>query len=93
MKQTSACAVGTKALIKRPPMAVMSLGDGHARPDGSGSAQAGSSREARIHEAAYALYEARGCVDGHDLEDWLAAEASVAREDQGARPGEPLSEH
>jgi hypothetical protein len=93
MKQTSGSAVGTKALIKRPPMAVMSKGDGHARPDSSGSAQAGPSREARIHEAAYALYEARGCIDGHDLEDWLAAEASVAHEDQGARSGESDSEH
>ncbi|AOF87224.1 hypothetical protein BSY239_20 [Hydrogenophaga sp. RAC07] len=93
MKQTSGSAVGKKALIKRPPMAVVSQGDGHARADGPGSAQAGPSREERIHEVAYALYEARGCVDGHDLEDWLAAEASVAREDQGAPSGGSLSEH
>ena len=40
MKQTSGSAVGKKALIKRPPMAVVSQGDGHARADGPGSAQA-----------------------------------------------------
>lgn len=30
-----------------------------------------------ISEAAYALYAARGCVDGYDVDDWLAAEAQV----------------
>jgi Protein of unknown function (DUF2934) len=32
-------------------------------------------REALIRTTAYSYYEARGCVDGHDLEDWLKAEA------------------
>jgi hypothetical protein len=26
---------------------------------------------------AYALYEARGCADGHDFDDWLQAEAEI----------------
>jgi hypothetical protein len=26
---------------------------------------------------AYEFYEQRGCIDGHDLEDWLKAEAIV----------------
>jgi hypothetical protein len=30
--------------------------------------------EIQIRERAYALYEARGREDGHDLEDWLRAE-------------------
>jgi hypothetical protein len=30
-----------------------------------------------IAEAAYELYEQRGREDGHDLEDWLEAEAIV----------------
>lgn len=83
MKQTSDSAVRTRAAIKRPPMAAKAKKDGHVRPDG---AEKDSSREARVHMAAYALYEARGCVDGHALEDWLAAEASVAREIDGSRP-------
>ena len=29
---------------------------------------------------AYALFEARGCVHGHDVEDWLAAEAELLAE-------------
>lgn len=39
------------------------------------------SRDARIQVAAYALYEARGCVQGRELDDWLAAEAAIASED------------
>jgi hypothetical protein len=42
--------------------------------------QAGSppcSREQQIREAAYLLYESRGCAPGHELEDWLAAEAAI----------------
>lgn len=32
----------------------------------------------RIAEAAYELYEQRGREDGHDIEDWLKAEAIVS---------------
>jgi hypothetical protein len=31
-------------------------------------------RESRIREAAYYRYLGRGCCNGHDLDDWLAAE-------------------
>ena len=31
----------------------------------------------RIAEVAYELYEQRGREDGHDLEDWVKAEAIV----------------
>ena len=37
----------------------------------------GSDRTAQIARLAYAKYEARGFVDGHDLDDWLAAEAEL----------------
>ncbi len=33
--------------------------------------------EQLIRERAYAYYEERGCEDGHDLEDWLQAEADI----------------
>ncbi|QHE77356.1 DUF2934 domain-containing protein [Hydrogenophaga sp. PBL-H3] len=90
MKQTTGSAVRTRAVAKRPPMAVMAKGDGHARADGPGFEP---SREGRIHEAAYALYEARGCVHGHDVDDWLAAEAAVAREASGAIAGCSALDH
>lgn len=35
----------------------------------------GEEREAIIRRIAYAHYEARGCVGGHALEDWLKAQA------------------
>lgn len=34
-------------------------------------------RQQAIRQAAYARFEARGCVYGHELEDWLKAEAVV----------------
>jgi len=36
---------------------------------------------ARISERAYALYEEYGRKDGHALEDWLAAEQHVLKQD------------
>ncbi len=32
----------------------------------------------RIATKAYELYEQRGCLDGHALEDWLKAEAIIS---------------
>ncbi|ACB33176.1 hypothetical protein Lcho_0904 [Leptothrix cholodnii SP-6] len=41
-------------------------------------------RAERIRQAAYALYEQRGCGDGHDFDDWLMAESLVDRERAGS---------
>jgi hypothetical protein len=43
------------------------------------TAQAASPAVSRqeIAQAAYELFERRGCVPGHDVEDWLAAERIV----------------
>ncbi len=40
-------------------------------------AAADDPRQQAIRQAAYAQFEARGCVYGHELEDWLKAEAEV----------------
>lgn len=40
----------------------------------------GANRLERIRELAYASYEARGCIDGYALDDWLRAEAIVMQE-------------
>jgi hypothetical protein len=40
--------------------------------------------QTRIRDVAYQLYVQRGCVDGHDLEDWFEAESIV-------RQGEKLA--
>ena len=34
-------------------------------------------REDQIRRRAYELYQARGFEDGHDLDDWLQAEAEI----------------
>jgi hypothetical protein len=49
----------------------------HAAPVAEGGAVVDASRDERIRAAAYALYEARGCDGGHEMEDWLAAEARI----------------
>ncbi len=41
---------------------------------GSGTA----SREETIRLKAHSLYEAGGCAGGHELEDWLQAEAQLS---------------
>lgn len=40
----------------------------------------GPSREELIRRRAYDLYQRNGCVDGHALDDWLAAEAELDRD-------------
>lgn len=42
-----------------------------------GRTQAEANPEEEIRQRAYALYEARGRGDGHDLEDWLEAQAEI----------------
>jgi len=39
------------------------------------------SLEEQIRTRAYELYEARGREEGHDLEDWLEAEAEITGTD------------
>jgi hypothetical protein len=46
---------------------------GHAYP----ACALADAREQRIREAAYFKAEARGFAPGHELEDWLAAEAAL----------------
>jgi hypothetical protein len=40
--------------------------------------------EEAIRERAYELYEQRGRVDGHAVEDWLAAEAELQLKSKSA---------
>lgn len=61
----------------------------HARKQSSASAQpvmedtaqgstiSADERERMIRDAAYLRYQEGGCVDGRDVEDWLAAEAEI----------------
>ena len=37
----------------------------------------GTAWEDLIRKAAYAIYEQRGREDGHDMDDWLLAEARI----------------
>lgn len=43
-----------------------------------------STRNEAIAKRAYELYLQRGSVSGHELDDWLEAEAELSREAAGA---------
>jgi DUF2934 family protein len=46
--------------------------------------------QARIALTAYFIAEKRGFEPGHELDDWLAAEAAVARAEQQLRVTKPI---
>lgn len=81
MNQLQPSKTPTRALADKPALAVTSIAEPTARTPAPATDAA---REARIREAAYALYETRGRVDGHDLDDWLAAEAALTGEVSGS---------
>ena len=83
---------GSRALIEKPPLALLLAADGSAA---AADTKPVSTRQARIRAAAYARYESRGRTHGHDVDDWLAAEAEVdGVRTGGAGPGtEPLPAH
>jgi len=41
--------------------------------------EAAKQHRAAIQEMAYEIYLQRGATDGHDLDDWLAAEKEISR--------------
>ena len=51
--------------------------------DGANGEGNDNGRYDMIRETAYGIYVARGCVAGHELEDWLQAEEEV----NGSRTG------
>lgn len=53
---------------------------------GAGPAGAPIPVEQEIRELAYGYFVERGCVEGHDLDDWLRAEAQVQQRNGGAEP-------
>jgi hypothetical protein len=72
-------ASAIKLTVKKPPMKRTRLA---ASPQ---SIELPDGMRARITNKAFALWQERGCRDGHDLEDWLDAEASVMEEIHEAR--------
>lgn len=60
---------------------------GKAAAAGNGPAAAPAELEQQIRELAYGYYVERGCAEGHDLDDWLRAEAQVQQRNGGAAVG------
>jgi len=47
--------------------------------DSSAAAPPAEQKDEFVRQAAYSYYEARGQVGGHELDDWLKAEAEFER--------------
>ena len=86
MKHTPPPGQASHALAPRPPLAVVPKGKGHSVRIESTVAAGAGDRVQRIRQRAYARYEARGCAEGHALDDWLLAEEEVAKA-EAATPG------
>lgn len=76
MRQSQVVVSEKRAPAGAPPVAVPEKPDGRTRAAALG-ADADAERTASIRLAAYGLYEARGKTDGHDIDDWLAAETAL----------------
>lgn len=57
--------------------AVSSTYDAEARGSGPGETDPSADVHTRIAALAYQLYELRGREDGHEVDDWLAAEQRI----------------
>ena len=49
--------------------------------------------EDTIRTRAYQLFEQRGCEHGHDLDDWLVAEAELMGKKPSARADQSTTQH
>jgi hypothetical protein len=76
MKQQSGNPATPRAAARKPAPSAAAQAKPATAPDDQGD---GTTRKEAIRLAAYGFYEARGRVDGHELEDWLRAEAEVSR--------------
>lgn len=78
--------VGTKSSARTPKTMEMPSAPEVNEPTTVSPSAAPFDREQAIREAAYACFEARGCEPGHELDDWLRAEALVQQAGSGAEP-------
>ena len=83
MTQTARKSASTARRASVPARKRKAAAAASGADDTSAAAEA-PTREDRVRELAYSYYEQRGRRDGHDVDDWLRAEASV-----GAPPGPP----
>ena len=75
------------------PATVAATSSGAARSDPAPAVRIDpAARHGLIAEVAYARYAARGYVTGHELDDWLQAEADVDRRLLSAEPATPTGD-
>ena len=77
-KHADTFTTSPKPTEKKAPPRVSKKGNG---PVVTGVTEVDSStvdRDEKIRQTAYFLYESRSCEGGHELDDWLQAEAQIA---------------
>ncbi len=72
--QQTAGSAAQESKAKKPPAKSKATGSGSAQPK---EAADGAGRFEMIRQTAYGFYQARGCIAGYELEDWLQAEEKV----------------
>lgn len=87
MKHATAQSTAKASVHRRPARSRATAGGSTGLPDGQAGETSDTgadaarvdaeTRDAQIHRLAYERYMSNGCVDGHALDDWLAAEAAV----------------
>lgn len=75
-------STATQAVKSKPSPVIATNGEG-ARSDVDRTII--KAHDELVRRAAYSLYEARGRVDGHEVEDWLNAEREVAQAESATR--------
>lgn len=77
--QATASPAKPKPTPRSKPLPTLKKGNG---PLASASVSNGQDHDEIIRQTAYFLYESRRCEGGHDIDDWLEAEALVASQSQ-----------
>lgn len=76
----------TKSAVQTPKAMNMTMVPDSSDPATASPSATSFDREQAVREAAYACFEARGCEPGHELDDWLKAEALVQQANGEAEP-------
>ena len=77
--QASTSPAKSKPTPRSKPLPTLKKGNG---PAVSVSVSNGQDHDEIVRQTAYFLYESRRCEGGHDLDDWLQAEALIASQSQ-----------
>jgi hypothetical protein len=77
-KQAGTSTASPRPTDKKIPTRSNKKGNGPVVTGVTGIDSVTTDRDEKIRQTAYFLYESRSCEGGHELDDWLQAEAQIA---------------